>query len=342
MPNKETKKVISIFGAGSMGTAIAFLVSTKKDWEVRLWGRDTKLISEIRGYRENRKYLPEINLPEEILATSDLEQALKDSNLVALTVPSFAVREISERLSGFKEDLPPLLMISKGLEKESCLFPFQVVEEILGKRDLLHLTGVGYAKEIARQNPVIEVLASRERSLIVAFKNLFQTRNIRILTSDDLLGAQLGGALKNVMVIGIGMAECLEQKPETRKGLISAGVKEMIELGKAMGAKEETFEGPAGRGDLELSSSHSSRNYRLGRDIFLKGFQRVEAELQKKKKTVEGLHTAWAVYQLAKKHGLELPLIEGVYKVIYEGRNPKLSAQELIGLARGELAELAP
>jgi len=336
MSNQETQKTISILGAGSMGTAIAFLIGTQKNWKVKLWGRDTKLLSEIKETRENKKYLPEIKLPEKVLATSDLKEALEGSNLIALTVPSFAVREMSKRLSVFKRNLPPLLMISKGMEKETCLFPFQIVEEILKTKEILHLTGVGYAKEIAKQNPVTEVLVSRQRELL-RFKNLFQTRNIRIETSDDLLGAQLGGALKNVMVIGIGMAECLEQKPEIKAGLISAGVKEMIELGKAIGAKEETFEGPAGRGDLELSSSHSSRNYQLGRDIFLQGIKEVEKRLQQQRKTVEGLHTAWSAYKLAQKYDVGLPLVEGVYKVIYEKKNPKEIAEELMGLVKQTL-----
>lgn len=335
MSNRESKKTISILGAGSMGTAIAFLISTEKDWGVKLWGRDTVLLPKIAKTRENKKYLPGIKLPEEVLATSDLKDAMEGSTLVALTVPSFAVREMSERLLSFKEKLPPLLMISKGMEKETLLLPFQIMEEVLKKRDLLHLTGVGYAKEIAKQNPVSEVLAATDRYLL-RFKNLFQTRNIHIETSDDLLGVQLGGALKNVMVIGIGMAECLEQKAETKAALISAGVKEMIKLGKAMGAKEETFEGPAGRGDLELSSSHSSRNYQLGRDIFLNGVQEVQKRLQGKKKTVEGLHTAWAAYKLAQKHGVELPLIEGVYQVIYEKKNPKVIAEKLIRRIKNE------
>lgn len=316
-----------------MGTAIAFLIATQKDWEVKLWGRDTKLLSEIKEIRENKKYLPGIKLPEKVLVTSDLREAIEYSDLVALTIPSFAVREMSKRLSPFVRSLPSLLMISKGMEKETHLFPFQIVEEILETKKILHLTGVGYAKEIAKQNPVTEVLVSRQRELL-RFKNLFQTRNIRIETSDDLLGAQLGGALKNVMVIGIGMAECLEQKPEIKAGLISAGVKEMIELGKAMGAKEETFEGPAGRGDLELSSSHSSRNYQLGRDIFLHGIEEVEKRLQQQRKTVEGLHTAWSAYELSQKYGVGLPLVEGVYKVIYGKEDPKKIAEKLIGLIK--------
>ena len=327
------QKTISILGAGSMGTAIAFLIASQDKGNVRLWGRDSQLISQIRETRENVKYLPGIKLPPEVLVTSDLEEAARKSDLLILAVPSFAVREMAERISPFSKNLPPLLMISKGMEKDTSLLPFQALEQILGQREILHLTGVGYAKEIARESAVTEVLASRERLLLTDFKNLFQTRNIRIETSDDLLGVQLAGALKNVMVIGIGMAGCVCQSLELKETLIEVGVREMVKLGKVMGAKEETFWGAAGKGDLLLSADPLSRNYRLGRMLYQKGIREVEKDLADKKMVVEGFHTAWAVYQLIKKYGLELPMTQEIYRVIYEGADPKASAEKFIALA---------
>lgn len=330
----EDKKTISILGAGSMGTAIAFLIASQEKGRVRLWGRDSQLISQIRETRENLKYLPRIKLPADISLTSNLSEAIENADLAILAVPSFAVREMTERLAPFAEALPPLLMISKGMEKDTSLLPFQVLEQVLGQREILHLTGVGYAKEIARESAVTEVLASRERLLLRDFKNLFQTRNIRIETSDDLLGVQLAGALKNVMVIGIGMAGCLRRSLELKEALILAGVKEMIELGKAMTAKEETFWGAAGKGDLLLSADPLSRNYRLGIMLYQKGIKSVEQELAEKKVVVEGFHTAWAIYQLIKKYGVELPMVQGIYEVIYENADPKANAEKLIALAK--------
>jgi glycerol-3-phosphate dehydrogenase (NAD(P)+) len=225
-------------------------------------------------------------------------------------------------------------MISKGMEKETSLLPFQAVEEVLKKKDILHLTGVGYAKEVHKEIPVTEALASRDEYLLKEVRGLLETDWLTIKPSTDLLGTQLAGALKNVMVIGIGLAEGQRENPEIRTGLIEEGVREMIELGKVMGAKEETFWGPAGKGDLEISADPLSRNYKLGQALVERGLDEVQRDLKEKGMTVEGFHTAWAAYQLAKKYGLELPMIEEVYKVIYERRNPIVSTGKLIDLTK--------
>lgn len=329
----KDKKTISILGAGAMGWAIAFLISTYKRGEVKVWDRDSELISEAEKTRKNLKYSdPDIVLPEEVLLSTDLRETLEDPDLVLLAVPSFAVREVCQRISDFS--LPPILMISKGMEKETSLLPFQIVEEVLGKKDFLYITGVGFAKEVHKKIPVTEVLASKDEGLLRETRNLFETEWLTIKTSADLLGVQLAGALKNVMVIGIGIAEGQGENPEIRSGLIEEGVREMIELGRVMGADETTFQGPAGKGDLELSADPLSRNYRYGKGIYQRGIQEIEKELREKNITVEGFHTAWAVYQLTKKYGVELPMIEEVYKVIYERGDPKFSARNLIKLAK--------
>lgn len=327
------KKTVSILGAGAMGWAIAFLISTYRKGKVKLWDRDPKLISELKETRKNTKYSdPDIELPKEVLLLTDLEATIRDSNLVLLAVPSFAVRETCQKISGFP--LPPILMISKGMERETSLLPFQIVEEILGKKDILHLTGVGFAKEVHKKIPVTEALASRDKNLLREIKDFFETDWLTIKTSADLLGVQLAGALKNVMVIGIGLAEDGEENPEVKTKLIEEGFQEMIRLGEVMGANEETFWGPAGKGDLEISADPLSRNYRLGQALLEKGLNEVQKDLKERGITVEGFHTAQAAYQLAKKHRVRLPLIEEVYKVIYEGKSPELSAKELIKLAK--------
>lgn len=328
-----SKKTTGILGAGAMGWAIAWIISTYQKGKVKLWDRDPNLISEAKKTRINAKYSnPAIKLPEEVILSDNLEETLKDSNLVILAVPSFAVREVCQKISSFS--LPPILMISKGMEKDTSLLPFQVVEEVLGKRNILHLTGTGYGKEVHKKIPATEALASRDKNLLEEVKNLLETDWLTIETSIDLLGTQLAGALKNVMVIGIGLAAGKEGNPEIKTRLIEEGVREMIKLGKMMGAKEETFWGPAGKGDLEISADPLSRNYRLGQSLLEKGLDEVQNELQEKGITVEGFHTAWAVHQLTKKYGLGLPIVEEVYNVIYEGKDPKTVANELIKLAR--------
>lgn len=326
------QKTISILGAGAMGWAIAWIISTYQKGKVKLWDRDPNLISEAKKTRLNAKYSnPEIKLSEEVILSDSLEETLKDSNLVVLAVPSFAVREVSRKISDFS--LPPILMISKGMEKDTSLLPFQVVEEVLGKRDILHLTGTGYGKEVHKKIPTREALASKNEGLLEEVRNLLETDWLTIVPSTDLLGAQLAGALKNVMVIGIGLAEGGKESPEIRTKLIEEGVQEMIRLGKVMGAKEETFWGPAGKGDLEISADPLSRNYRLGQSLAEKGINEVKRNLQEKGITVEGFYTAWAIHQLAKQYSVKLPMVEEVYSVIYEGKDAKTAANELIKLA---------
>lgn len=326
-------KTISILGAGAMGWGIAYILSAYQRTIVNVWDRDAELIVEAIKTRQNIKYSdPAILMPKEVVLSADLETALEGSDLVLLAVPSFAVREMCQRLAHFP--LSPILMISKGMEKDTSLLPFQIVEEVLGKKDVLHITGAGYGKEVHKKIPTKEVLASENENLLKEVKSLFETDWLTIETSTDLLGVQLAGALKNVMVIGIGMAMSATQgKIKVKEGLILAGVQDMIKLGRAMGAKEETFWSTAGKGDLEFSADPLSRNYRLGQSLTEKGIKEVQQDLREKGITVEGFHTAWAVHRLTEKYGLELPMIERVYGVIYKREDPKLAAEELKKIA---------
>ena len=327
------KKTIGILGAGAMGWGIGYILSIYQKAIVKIWDRDPDLISEAKRSRQNPKYSdPAIVLPEEVLLSNDLKKVANDSDLILLAVPSFAVREMCQRISSFS--FPSLLMISKGMEKETSLLPFQVAQELLGKIDILHLTGAGYGKEVHKRIPTTEALASKNENLLEEVKKLLETDWLTIKTSTDLLGTQLAGALKNAMIIGIGLAEGGKENQEVRAKLIQEGVQEMIRLGKVMGAQEETFWGPAGKGDLEISADPLSRNYRLGQALAEKGLAEVQRDLNKKGTTVEGFHTAFAAHQLAQKYGVQLPMIEGVYQVIYEGGNSKAAQEKIISLTK--------
>ncbi|MFH1894558.1 MAG: NAD(P)H-dependent glycerol-3-phosphate dehydrogenase [Patescibacteria group bacterium] len=325
------KKIISTLGAGAMGWGIGYMLSTYRKAHVRIWDRDPQLISKAKRARQNLKNSDsDIVMPEEVLLSDDLGEVMDGSDLVLLSVPSFAVREMCQKISIFSR--VPLLMISKGMEKDTSLLPFQVAEEVLGKIDILHLTGAGYGKEVHKKIPTTESLASRNENLLEEVKNLLETDWLTIKTSTDLLGTQLAGALKNVMVIGIGMALGLKVLPDLRSALINEGVREMIVLGKAMGAKEETFLGPAGKGDLEISADPLSRNYKLGQSFLEKGVEETQADLKRRGITVEGFHTAFAAQRLAEQYDTKLPIIEEVYRVICGKQNPKISVDKLIRL----------
>ncbi len=323
------KKTVSILGAGAMGWGIAYILSAYQKAEVKVWDRDSQLINEAKKTRQNLKHSdPAITLPQEVLLSDNLEEITNGSYLTLLAVPSFAVREICQKISGFT--FSALLMISKGMEKNTSLLPFQVAEEVLGKIDILHLTGAGYGKEVHKKVPATEALASKNENLLKEVKDLLETDWLSIKTSTDLLGTQLAGALKNVMVIGIGMVLGDRKDPDTRVKLIKEGTQEMIIMGKVMGAEEGTFLGPAGKGDLEISANPLSRNYKLGQALVENGLEETQRNL---KETVEGFHTAYAVHQLTQKCRVQLPIIEEVYEVIYDGKNPKISVDNLTRLA---------
>lgn len=324
-------KTISVLGAGAMGWGIAYILSTYRKAKVLVWDRNPELIGEARKTRSNIKNSSaEIKMPEEVVLTSDLKEGLSNADLVLLAVPSFAVREMCQKILGFP--FSALLMISKGMEKDTSLLPFQIAEEVLGKTDILHLTGAGYGKEVHKKIPATEGLASRNEELLKEVEALLETDWLAIKTSTDLLGTQLAGALKNVMVIGIGMVLGSKENQEIKNKLIEEGVQEMKNFGNAMAAEEETFDGPAGKGDLKISTDPLSRNYRLGQSLVGKGTDETQKELRGKGITVEGFHTAWAAFRLAQKYGLDLPILKEVYNVIYEHKDPKASVNELIKL----------
>ena len=324
-------KIVSILGAGAMGWGIAYILSTYQKTKVKVWDRDPQLIGEAKRTRQNFKNSdPAIIMPEKVLLSNNLGEVLNGSDLVLLAVPSFAVREMCQKIAGFP--FSALLMISKGMEKDTSLLPFQVAEETLEKASILHLTGAGYGKEVHKKIPATEMLACRNENLLEEVKALLETDWLTVKTSTDLLGAQLAGALKNVMVIGIGMTLGPKESPELRVKLIEEGIREMNNLGKVMGAREETFSGPAGKGDLEISADPLSRNYRLGQSLLEKGINETQKDLKEKGITVEGFHTTWAVYRLAKDKNVRLPIIEEVYKVIYEKKSPTVSVESLIRL----------
>jgi len=323
---ERNMKKISVVGAGKMGAAMSYLL-LKKRKRVEIWDRSPEILQGIQKNQES-PHLPGIKLSG-IETEAKLEAILQDADLLLLAVPSFAIREICQNLAKITKVFPPFLMISKGIERDTSLLPFQVVGEVLGEVSILHITGVGYAQEVDKGIQVTEVLASRKNSLLKEVKELFENEWLTIETTDDLLGTQLAGALKNTMVIGIGILETLKPGLELREKLIAQGVREMVRLGKAMGAKKETFFGPAGKGDLEISADPRSRNYTLGKRLVQEGLEKVKKSLQTQGITVEGFYTATAVRNLAKSFQVELPLVELVNELL-EGRNFQKIAQGLL------------
>lgn len=322
---------IAILEPGAWGTSLGILLEKRN--QVRFWYEDKKLALRIDRFRENEK-LAGIKIPEKIFISSDLEKTIRNADLIIVASPSFNFRKTLLKLKRFRA-VPVLLGIAKGIEKETLKLPSQIIEEIFGKISYAHLSGPGFAREIIRGRLAKEVIASKDENFLKNLKELFQIKPLKILTTTDLIGVQLAGAIKNVLAIGISLVEAAIQNPEIRKirpKLIKQGLKEMIKIGKAMGGKKETFLGPAGKDDLILTStSPFSRNFQFGKTLFLNA-GKMRKDIQERKITVEGFDNTWALYKLSKKYKLNLPMLNEIYKVIYKKTSPEKTAKNLIEL----------
>ena len=293
----KKQRIIGILGGGEWGTALGKKLSQKA--KIKIYSRDLKT---------KPKKIGRLNYFYQI-------EKLKDSNLIIIAVPSFAVREVLEKFKSFYSG-QPILGLSKGIEKETGYLSHQIVKEILGKIKYAHLSGPSFASEVSKNLPTKVSLASNFNHKKY-FEEFFKLPNFKIELTQDLIGVEVGGAFKNIIAILAGVSDGLNYGHNFRSSLILEGFKEMTKLGEKLGAKKETFFGAAGLGDLILTStSLQSRNYRCGLNLAKRG------EILKNE-TVEGVHTAFAVYHLAKKHSLSLPVAESVFKVIYQNKSPQ-------------------
>jgi len=327
---------IAILEPGAWGTALGILLSRKN--EVGFWYENKGLTRKLSQIRENER-LPGIKIPKKIFISSNLKELISDNDLVIIASPSFNFRKtlLSLKNRGSLISAISLMGIAKGIEKESLKVPSQIVEETLGEVSYAHLSGPGFAKEIIRGKSAKEVIASKNRSFLTKLKELFEIKPLKVLTSADLIGIQLAGAIKNALSIGISLVEAAVKNPEIKKirpKLIKLGLEEMVKIGEAMGGKRETFFGPAGLEDLVLTSTNSlSRNFQFGKNLFLNA-EKMRKDIKKRKITVEGFETAFALYKLGKIHRLDLPIIEEIYKVIYKRVSPKKTIKSLVELTK--------
>ena len=325
-------KKILILEPGAWGTALGVILSKRN--KVGFFYENEWLSGKISDDRTNER-LPSIRIPNNIAISADLKKLIKDVDLIIIASPSFGLRKTLRNLQEFK-NLPPLLGIAKGLEKETLKISSQIVEEILGKTPYVHLSGPGFAKEIVMGKIAKEVIASENDGLLKFVKEIFSTGPFKIFVTKDIIGTQLAGAFKNTLSIGISLAEAECQNTEVfgvKENLIQLGTKEMAKLGQAMGAKRETFWGPAGIEDLILTSGNPlSRNYQFGK-FLLSDAEKVRKEVREGEITVEGFDNAFVLQKLAKKYKLALPMIKEIYETIYKITLPQKTAQNLIKLA---------
>lgn len=329
---------VTVIGAGSWGTTVAALVAAKGS--VRLWARRPSLADAVNEQRRNPAYLPEVRLPESLVATSDLTTALAGAEVVVIGVPSHGFREVLEQAAGGVGPDVPVVSLTKGIEQDTLMRMTEVVADVLpGHRTerIGVLTGPNLAKEVAARRPTASVIALGDAATAGQLQQLFMTPTFRVYTNDDVVGCEAAGALKNVMAIAAGMAHGLGLGDNTMATLITRALAEITRLGVAMGGRPLTFSGLAGMGDLIATCvSTKSRNHRVG--FGLGSGRTLDDIVGEMNMIAEGVKSTRAILALAERHGIEMPIAEQVGKVLYEGADPTTAVATLMGRrARREL-----
>ncbi|HUJ71887.1 MAG TPA: NAD(P)H-dependent glycerol-3-phosphate dehydrogenase, partial [Verrucomicrobiae bacterium] len=296
---------------------------------VALWGRLKEEVDPIIVAGENKAFLPGVTIPPDILLTLDAKAALRDAELVVLAVPSHGMRPICQKLREFLPAGLPLVSVAKGIENETGARMSEVIAEVLKTDRIIALSGPSHAEEVGRGIPTAVVVAAKDPSLAAIAQKTFMNERFRIYTHDDIIGVELGGALKNVIAIAAGACDGIGFGDNTKAALCTRGLAEMTRLGVGLGARQETFFGLSGVGDLIVTAfSRHSRNRGFGERL---GKGETPAQIAASTQMVaEGVKTARSAWQLAQRHGVDVPITRQVYAIIYEGQGPKQAVRDLM------------
>ncbi len=323
---------MAVLGAGSWGTALAVsLVSGGH--RVALWARRPEAAATMARHRHNPTYLPEVVLPEAVHVTADLRQAAEDKDLWVIATPSHAVRTLAADLAPYAHPNLIVVSLAKGIENETLMTTTQVLGTVLTP-PVPHarigvLYGPSHAEEVAAGQPTTLVAAAPSLAVAEQAQAAFMTPRLRVYVNDDVLGVEIGGSVKNVMAIAAGMSDGIGYGDNAKAALITRGMAEIQRLGLAMGAQPATFAGLTGIGDLVVTcTSRHSRNRYLGEQIG-KG-KRLDEVLSEMQMVAEGVKTTASVYALARRYGIEMPITEAVYAILFEGKKPADAVQELM------------
>ncbi len=319
------KLEVCVIGAGAWGTAFAIHLA-RIGLRPRLWVREEDVLESILRRRRNDLFLPTADIPEGVSATGDILSAAGDAEIIFWAVPTQHLRAVAQKAPKTKASLH--VVMAKGIERESWLFPFQILEEVLGG-DVVVLSGPSFADEVASGKPTVLVASSKEMELAERIQHLISSESLRVYRNADPLGVSLGGAYKNIIAIAAGIADGMGLGHNARAALVTRGLSELVRLGEALGARRETLFGIAGLGDMVLTcTSRKSRNYTVG---FRVGCgEHAEAVVTEMKQVAEGVYTTFGALHLAKELDVELPIAEEVHKVLWEGKSPDKALKDLM------------
>jgi glycerol-3-phosphate dehydrogenase (NAD(P)+) len=317
-----------VLGAGSWGTALAIQFA-RAGRSAMLWSRDTASADAMRAEGGNRRYLPDAPFPPRLTVTADLAAAAAARDIV-IAVPSQSLRTVLESLRDLAVPLPRIAWATKGFELATGLLPHEVIEQVLpGSQHTAVLSGPTFAREVAAGLPTAIAVASPDEDYALELAESISTERFRAYRSTDMVGVEVGGATKNVYAIGTGISDAIGLGANARIALVTRGLAEMIRLGRALGARQETFMGLAGIGDLVLTCTDDhSRNRRFG--LALGAGRSIEQARAEIGQVVEGYTAARSAHRVAVLRGVEMPIIEQLYQVLYEGLRPEDAAAALM------------
>ncbi len=320
-------KKICILGDGSWGTTLAILLS-KKGYDITLWSYDPEYASILKKRRENIKFLPQVRIPKSIKIVSDINLASRSKDFIIIAVPSLYFRNVIKSMKEYEKNAI-FVSVTKGIEIKKFKRMSEIILEELKSVKVAVLSGPSIAYEVVRMLPSSVVVAASKKDVGIKVQSLFFARSFRVYTTDDVIGVELAGALKNIIAIASGVADGLGLGNNSKAALLSRGLIEMIRFCKMQGASSQTLFGLSGLGDMVTTCfSKESRNRSLGEKIgrgkkldnILKGMDMV----------AEGIYTTEAVYKFSQKHGIDMPITEKVYEILYQGKNPRDAVYELM------------
>ena len=321
---------ISVIGSGGWGIALTILLH-KNRHDLMIWSFDKREAEELKTTRENKTKLPNILLPEDIKVTDNLKEAVDNKDVLILAVPSKVIRSVSKSLKDIIKDNQIIVNVAKGLEEDTLKTMTDIIEEELkGKNpQVAVLSGPSHAEEVGKGIPTTCVVSAHNKELTLYLQNIFMNPSFRVYTSPDMLGVEIGGALKNVIALAAGIADGLNYGDNTKAALITRGIKEISLLGVAMGGEQSTFYGLTGLGDLIVTcASMHSRNRRAG--ILLGQGKTLDEAIKEVNMVVEGVYSAKSALMAAKKYNVEIPIIEQVNAVLFENKNAAEAVNELM------------
>ena len=317
-----------VIGSGSWGTALARVLS-KNGHEVTLWSRREEESLMLREERENKSKLPGVKIPDDIICTTDLEQAVREKDILVIATASPSIRSMAKKIAPFVAEGQIIVDVSKGIEESTLMILTDVIEQEIPQCQAAVLSGPSHAEEVGRDIPTTVVAGAKKKETAEYIQNIFMNKVFRVYTSPDMLGIELGGALKNVIALAAGAADGLGCGDNTKAALITRGIAEMSRLGVAMGGHIETFNGLTGIGDLIVTcASMHSRNRRAG--ILIGQGKTMQEAMDEVKMVVEGVNSAKAAKILAEKYKIDMPIVQEVNKVLFEDKPAKEALADLM------------